>query len=252
MPKTISIHSFLRGVGKSHIVANMASLLANAGRRVAVMDTNINAPSLQIIFGLGTREVKESLTDYLLGRCAVEQSVYDVTALLNTNRAGKLFVIPAEGESGESAQLLRQGYQLEQLGTGVHTLLTKLKLDALLIDTDAGLTQETMLSIALADALGVVLRLDKKDYQGTSLMLEIAKQLSVPNTMLIVNQTPNVYDLSEVERKVREAYNYEVAAILPHYDELASLGSDALFALRYPNHPLTARFQQMVDKLMSA
>ncbi|MBI5080032.1 MAG: P-loop NTPase [Chloroflexi bacterium] len=250
MSKTISIHSFLRGVGKSHIVANVASVLAAQGKRVAVLDMNIYAPTLNLLFGLGSLDVKNSLTDYLFGRCTLDSAAYDITSSLGAKQKGKLYVVPAEGRSGESALLLRKGFTVEQLGEGAHQLARALNLDVLLIDNGAGVNQETMISIAIADSLGVVLRLDKKDYQGTSLVLEIAKELSVPHASLIVNQAPSDYDLSEVKTKVIKAYHSDVAAVLPYSSELATLASDALFVVKYPNHALTKLFKQVGEKLM--
>ena len=250
MSKTISIHSFLRGVGKSHIAANVASVLALQGKRVAVLDMNIYAPTLNLLFGLRSLDVKNSLTDYLFGRCTLDSAAYDITPSLGTKPKGKLYVIPAEGRSGESALLLRKGFTVEQLGEGAHQVIRALNLDVLLIDNGAGVNQETMISIAIADSLGVVLRLDKKDYQGTSLVLEIAKELSVPRATLIVNQAPSDYDLSEVKTKVLKAYHSDVAAVLPYSNELATLASDALFVVKYPSHALTKLFKQVGEKLI--
>jgi MinD-like ATPase involved in chromosome partitioning or flagellar assembly len=250
MSKTISLHSFLRGVGKSHIVANVAALLAAQGKRVAVLDMNIYAPTLNLLFGLGSLDVKDSLTDYLFGRCALESAAYDITSALGAKPKGKLYVVPAEVRAGESALLLRKGFTVDQLGEGAHQISRALNLDVLLIDNGAGLNQETMISIAVADSLGVVLRLDKKDYQGTSLVLEIAKELSVPRASLIVNQAPPDYDLSEVKTKVIKAYHSDVAAVLPYSSELATLASDALFVVKYPNHALTKLFKQVGEKLI--
>jgi MinD-like ATPase involved in chromosome partitioning or flagellar assembly len=41
MPQIISIHSYRGGTGKSNITANLAALLAANGRRVGVVDTDI-------------------------------------------------------------------------------------------------------------------------------------------------------------------------------------------------------------------
>ncbi len=44
MAQIISFHSFRGGTGKSHTTANVATLLALAGRRVGVVDTDIQSP----------------------------------------------------------------------------------------------------------------------------------------------------------------------------------------------------------------
>jgi hypothetical protein len=42
-----------------------------------------------------------------------------------------------------------------------------------------------------------------------------------------------------------------VAAVLPHSDELMVLSSAGIFALRYPDHAVTALYQQLATRLMS-
>lgn len=52
MARIISIHSFRGGTGKSNTTANVAAILAAQGRRVAVIDTDIQSPGIHILFGL--------------------------------------------------------------------------------------------------------------------------------------------------------------------------------------------------------
>ena len=49
--KLIAIHSFRGGVGKSNLTANIAALLAAGGRRVGVIDTDIQSPGIHVLFG---------------------------------------------------------------------------------------------------------------------------------------------------------------------------------------------------------
>ena len=49
MSKIISIHSFRGGTGKSNTTANLAGLLAAEGRRVGVIDTDIQSPGIHVL-----------------------------------------------------------------------------------------------------------------------------------------------------------------------------------------------------------
>ena len=62
MPKIISLHSFRRGTGKSNLVASLAALLAAEGQRVGAIDTDLQSPSLHILFGLGEGDIGHSLS----------------------------------------------------------------------------------------------------------------------------------------------------------------------------------------------
>jgi hypothetical protein len=42
-----------------------------------------------------------------------------------------------------------------------------------------------------------------------------------------------------------------VAAVLPHSDEMMILASGGIFAIQYPNHPITEKLKVITAKLMS-
>jgi MinD-like ATPase involved in chromosome partitioning or flagellar assembly len=72
MAKIISIHSFRGGTGKSNTTANLCALLAAMGKRVAVIDTDIQSPGVHVLFGLDESEMKNTLNDYLWGNCRID------------------------------------------------------------------------------------------------------------------------------------------------------------------------------------
>jgi hypothetical protein len=67
--------------------------------------------------------------------------------------------------------------------------------------------------------------------------------------VLVVNKTPTVFDVAEVKERVERAYGCEVAAVLPHSDELMVLSSVGVFVIRYPTHPVTALYKQVASCL---
>ena len=131
------------------------------------------------------------------------------------------------------------------------TVITATGMDVLMVDTHAGLNEETLLSIALSDALAIILRTDRQDYQGTGIMVDVARKLDVPCIVLIVNEVPSVFDWAEVKSRVEQTYGCEVAAVLPYSDEMMALASAGIFALRYPDHPLTATLRQVAARLVA-
>ena len=251
MSRVISIHSFRGGTGKSNTTANLTGLLAQMGYRVGVVDTDIQSPGIHVIFGLSEDDIGYSLNDYLGGKCSIEDSAYDVTANLGAEVDGRVFLIPSSLKAGEIARVIRDGYDVGMLSDGFWELVDQLNLDALLIDTHPGLNEETLLSIAISDALVILLRPDQQDYQGTSVTVEVARRLDIPQLLLVVNKLPSVYDEDEVREKVERAYQAEVAAILPHSDTLMALGSANVFALHHPDHPITKMLAEVAQRLMA-
>jgi MinD-like ATPase involved in chromosome partitioning or flagellar assembly len=224
--------------------------LASAGRRIGIVDTDIQSPGIHILFGLDESEMRHSLNDYLWGTCHIKETAHDVTQRLGGEITGQVFLIPSSMKAGDIARVLREGYDVGVLRDGFQELIDALKLDVLMIDTHPGLNEETLLSIAISDTLAIVLRPDQQDYQGTSVTVEVARKLDVPRLLLIVNKVPSVFDIADVKARVEQTYNCQVAAVLPHSDEMMALASTGIFVQRYLDHPITSALKEVVTKLM--
>jgi len=250
LSKIISLHSFRGGTGKSNTTANIAALLAVDGRRIGVVDTDIQSPGIHILFGLAGEQVSNTLNDYLWGKCNITQTAHDVSTYLNTDLKGKVYLIPSSIRPGEITRVLREGYDAQLLSQGFRRLVDELNLDALLIDTHPGLGEETLLSMVISHTLVIILRPDQQDYEGTGVTVQVARRLKVPNMVLLVNKLPVVFDAAAVKAQVERAYGCPVVAILPHSDELMTLASGGILALRNPDSPLTELYRQAASTLM--
>jgi len=247
MSKIISIHSFRGGTGKSNTTANIAALLAKDGARVCVVDTDINSPGIHVLFNLDDSEMVHSLNDYLWQKCTIEEAAHDVTSRVGGDIKGQILLIPSSIKPGEIARILRDGYDVGLLNDGFRDVVDKLKLDYLLIDTHPGLNDETLLSIAISNILVVILRPDSQDYQGTAVTVDVAKKLDVPNMIMLVNKTPSAFDFDDVRERVEQTYDVKVGAVLPHADEMMTLASSGIFAIQFPDHPITKGLQKLVE-----
>lgn len=242
MAVIVSVHSFRGGTGKSNTTANLATVLALGGRRVGVIDTDIQSPGIHVLFGLAGEEITASLNDFLWHGRPIEEAARDVTP---SGASGKLFLIPSSIKPGEIARVLREGYDAQRLTHGLRHLVDELGLDVLLIDTHPGLNEETLLSLVISNALLIVMRPDQQDYEGTGITVKVAQGLEVPRLLIVVNKAPPVLDATAVRDNVERAYGCEVAAVLPHSDEMMNLASEDIFVVRYPDHPLADLYRQV-------
>jgi MinD-like ATPase involved in chromosome partitioning or flagellar assembly len=250
MSRIVSIHSFRGGTGKSNTAASVAALLAQQGRRVGVVDTDIQSPGVHVLFGFDEDRMVHSLNDYLWGRCPIRETSHDVTPAAVSAGGGRIYLIPSSLKAGEIARVLREGYDVGLLNDGFHTLVRDLRLDVLLIDTHPGMNEETLLSIAISDALAVILRPDHQDYQGTAVTVEVARKLGVPRMVLVVNKVPPAWDRAAIRARVEQTYGCPVAGIMPHSDEMMVLASAGIFALEHPAHPVTATLKEIAAALV--
>lgn len=256
MPKIVSTHSFRGGTGKSNTTASVAVLVARAGHRVAVIDTDIQSPGIHVIFQLAESQIKHALNDYLWGKCKIDQAAYDVTpaaigSVGEDDQRPRIFLIPSSVNAGEIGRILKEGYDVGKLNDGFQRLVTELKLDYLFIDTHPGVNEETLLSIAISDKLLLVMRPDSQDFQGTAVTAELARRLDIPEMLIVINKVPPGMDTVQLRERVEKSYGAEVAAMLPLNHEIVRLASSGIFVNRFPEHPMTAALTKVAQRVMA-
>ena len=248
MVTIISVHSFRGGTGKSNTVASLAVLMAERGKRVGVIDTDIQSPGIHVLFGLRADDITVSLNDYLWGRVSITETARPV---YESSNGGTVYLIPASMKTNEIVQVLRQGYDIRRLTEALGELTQTLGLDAIFIDTHPGLNEETLFALAISTAVIMVLRPDQQDYEGTGIAVEVARSLEVPRLMLILNKAPATLDASAVAASLERTFKCEVAAVLPHSDRMMELGSDDVFAKKFPSHRITQSLAAVVESLLA-
>jgi MinD-like ATPase involved in chromosome partitioning or flagellar assembly len=252
MSKIISLHSFRGGTGKSNLTANLAVTAALGGGRVGIIDTDIQSPGVHILFGMKEGNAKYSLNDYLWERCRIEETAFEVGNGDSPWRqsGGSLFLIPSSLKTGDIARVLREGYDPGRLNDGIRDLVSRCNLDYLFIDTHPGVNEETLLSIAISDALVLIMRPDQQDYQGTAVTLELARRLEVPQIALVINKVLPIFNFGLVQEQAEKTFDASVAAVLPLSDEMVELASGGIFCLRHPEHPFTHGVQKIARRVL--
>lgn len=143
-----------------------------------------------------------------------------------------------------------EGYDAGKLNDQLNRLIDELKLDLLFIDTHPGFNEETLLTIAISDTLIIVLRPDKQDYYGTAVLVEVAGRMAVPHVHMLANKVYGNSHRDDITHKIQQGYGYDVIGVLPFAEEMARLGSDGIFAARYPSHPLSKELDVVVQRIL--
>ncbi len=256
MGKIISIHSFRGGTGKSNLTANVATTVATMGNRVAIVDTDIQSPGIHTLFGFDETTIDKSLNDYLWGKAPIEDCAYAVheTAAKDPTRSylqgHKMWLVPSSIRTGEIARVVREGYDVGLLNEGFHTIIDELELDYLFIDTHPGINEETLLSIAISNALVIILRPDQQDFQGTAVTVDVAQRLEVPKLRLVINMALPRYDFDQLRSSVSGTYDVPVAGVLPLSDDVASNASNHVFAAMNPDHLWSQTVREIAEELI--
>ena len=254
MGKIVAVHSFRGGTGKSNIVANTAACIACKGKKVGIVDTDIQSPGIHVLFGFEPEDIGKTLNDYLWGKCNIAEAAYDVSNDLAgvEDAGGKVYLIPSSMKMGEITRILKEGYEVSLLNDGFTEAINALNLDYLFVDTHPGLSEETLLSLAISDISLILLRPDNQDYQGTSVTLEVCRRLEVPNLFLVVNKVLQAYDFEKVKRDVESAYKCDVAGVLLQSDDLIVTASKEVFFLKHREHPFSRGIEGIANRIISA
>jgi len=84
-PRAILVTSAVPQEGKTTTTANLAITLAQMGGKTLIVDSDLRRPAIRKVFNL---EAKEGLTDYLIGKGALD-------ALIRTTDIPNLYILPA-------------------------------------------------------------------------------------------------------------------------------------------------------------
>ncbi len=253
MANIIAVQSFKGGTGKSTITANLAVTLARLGKRVAVIDLDLEGPGLHVIFGVGEGQVRATINDVLQNSRPVQDAVVDLTERLNIEN-GCLLFCPAGHRLEEILSIVDKGFNLQRFRDALENLAAEFRLDHLLIDNHPGIEKDTILSMAPCDVVVLISRVDQQDMFGSGVMREVAAQLNKP-VVLILNMLPNSVSDKEAGKigdRLAQLFNLEVLTALPFNSDVFENLSRGVFVLERPKDPLTRRFTELAERMLEA
>ncbi len=249
MSTIISIVSFRRGAGRSSLTANLGAWLANQGRRVGLIDTDFAAPGLPVFFGLADRDIHFTLNDFMWDRCSLEQAIQKAPRSPVASPSGELYLLPASSSSAERLKAVHQTYDLDNLYEAIQQMEKSYQLDYILLDTLAGLNRDTLHAMSLSNTLLVLLHPDQQDFQGTSVLVEVGRDLGISQVVLALNEAPASLDPIQARQELERTYHYPAAAILPYSEELVSLASRALVVNQSPECSYVNELRQLAAQI---
>jgi MinD-like ATPase involved in chromosome partitioning or flagellar assembly len=273
LTKIASIHSF-GGATDTVLTANLLVAIARLGYRVGVLDTGAQAPTIHVCFGLDIAATDQVWNDFIWndegaesltgnGQTGATRSLaqhsgsVDLALPTVVEGAGEvavmgrgIYLVPDTIRADDLSRALREGHDVEPLKEGLHSLVNRLQLDILLINTHPGTTEEIVFSIALSDTLVIVLRPDQIEYQATAVTVEIGRQLQVPKILLVVDDLPANYDVRNVHEQVENTFNTVVAGVLPADGSAAATTAKDIFYRDNPDHPWSREVARIARQII--
>lgn len=174
MTRIIAVASGKGGVGKTTLVANLATALALYGKTVVALDANLTTSNLGL--HLGIHLYPKTLHDVLEGRAKIEDATYQ-------HKTG-FRVIPADISLRRMRNLRSNDF------VGVFYKLME-DTDFLLIDSAAGLGREARASIEAADEIITVTNPELPAVTDAMKLGLLAKKFETHNLGVVVNRIKN-------------------------------------------------------------
>ena len=189
--KVLSFTSGKGGVGKSHIVVNLACALQHRGIRVMVLDADLGLANIDILLGLTPNyNIQHLLTG--------QKSIEDV---LVQGPAGML-ILPAS--SGIQELLYLSDDQRGKLFSQLDAL--EYRFDFLLIDTAAGISSDVMyFNITANDTIVIVTPEPTSITDAYALLKLQSTKYGTKNFKIIVNMAANIIEGQEAFRRLNLA-----------------------------------------------
>lgn len=173
MSQVLVVTSGKGGVGKTTIVANLATGLAMRGKKTVMVDTDIGLRNLDVILGLENRIVYD-LVDVVEGVCKLRQ------ALIRDKRAEGLYLLPAAQTRDKSA------ISPEQMKELVQKLCEQF--EYVIIDCPAGIEQGFRNAIAPATGAIVVTMPEVSAVRDADRIIGLLSAAGLAQPRLIINR----------------------------------------------------------------
>lgn len=185
MTRIIACVSGKGGVGKTTMTANIGAALAELGRDVIAVDTNLTTPNLGLHLGIPLYPT--TLHDVLKGRASIRDAIYEHDSGLK--------IIP----SGLSMRDLR-GADIRDLPNSILDLLGNAEI--VILDSAAGLGREALTALEIADEIIVITNPDLPSVTDALKAVKLAEQTGTRIAGAVINRItgkPHEMNMREIQ-----------------------------------------------------
>ena len=205
--KTITFYSYKGGVGRSLALVNIATRLSEFGKKVCVIDFDLEAPGLHLKFPISKnalKKVDKGIVDYVYdfsNRGILQTNIKDYCVDVNVSKNGKPISLITAGNTDavdywKKLSSINWYDLIYENPNGLAFFLNlkevinqKIKPDFLLIDSRTGISEMAGVTLSLlADEIVVVAANNKENLGGAN---RIIKSISNPENN-ILEKTPNI------------------------------------------------------------
>jgi flagellar biosynthesis protein FlhG len=243
--RVISVTSGKGGVGKTHVVANLALALCRLKKRVLIFDADLGLANMDVMLGLNPRY---TIQDVLSGEKRIEEVL--VTA------PGGFKLLPAASGIQELTELGNHErlFLLNELDS------IQDRFDVLLIDTAAGISSNVMyFNFAAMEKVVLVTNEPTSLTDAYALIKVLTNKYHQKRFKVLVNSARNASEANKIYRSlglVADQFlgspSLDYLGWIP-YDKMvpAAIRQQQTVLERYPDTPASKSFMELAHKLIS-
>lgn len=240
--KFIAITSGKGGVGKSTISVNIAVLLAQYGYKTALFDADIGLANLDVLLNV---RCSKNILNVLKAECSIDE----IIAPIQEN----LILIP--GDSGDEILKYSDQFIYERFMEETASLND---LDYIIVDTGAGIGENTRLFLNAADEVVVVTIPDPAAITDAYATIKITSSFK-DEVFMILNMVKNANEANVIFDKINKVaknnigddFKLTLLGNISNDKNIAkSIRSRSIYVQEYPNSLSSNDFKNIVKKLI--
>lgn len=221
-PRAVAFYSYKGGVGRTTALAHVASILAKRGHKILVIDLDLEAPSLHLVFSKINPNPKHGIVDYLYERSYAPSNTFQIHVsdifgeIHLENSPGRLFVIPAGkidlSYLSKVDDLRVAAFQESKVWDNfIKEVNDQIHPDIILIDSRTGINEWGAFSLLqAADDIVLFMYPNEENFEGINVIahaLNIVEKDNVKNVNFVLTKVPSNKDGKQRALKYWERLN---------------------------------------------
>jgi septum site-determining protein MinD len=245
MGRVYAVASGKGGVGKTATVANLGAALAGGGYDVVVVDTDLGMGNLGSALGVDPQEAGAH-PDAAGASHPAGATIHDVLA-------GTASTADAVYEGADGVAVVPGSADLDAFGradpAGLRAVVGALDdYDYVLLDTSAGLSNDSVIPLGVADEVLLVATPDRHALVDTEKTREVAGRLDSPVAGLVLTRVEG-----DVDAPLLDVVETEVRGRIPEDPEMrAAISAGEPAVVRTPRSPAALAYRRLAADLFDA
>lgn len=243
--RVISVTSGKGGVGKTAVVANVATLLARAGKRVLIIDADLGLGNIDVVFGL---KPKYNLNHFFAGEKELAEII--------VNGSGGIKILPAgSGVQTFTHLSFEQRRRFLEAMDNLHV-----DFDVVIIDNEAGISENVTYFNVAAQEIIVIASSEPTSISATNALMKLlSTQYHEKHFNLIVNLVGDEDEALDVYRKLTVGsgcyldISLDYLGCIPFERKMReAISQQKPMVFLYPKNKASICFEVLTNKIVDA